>query len=61
MAAAQHRLRRRGRPAPASAILYAGAEGFLVLPFGRALFVPKPVGRTAHAADQTSRAITEVA
>ena len=32
------------RDLPRVAALYAGAEGFLVLPFGRALFVPASVG-----------------
>ena len=40
---------------PRVAALYAGAEGFLALPFGRSLFVPTPVGGVA-APDHAQRA-----
>ncbi len=45
---------------PRVAALYAGAEGFLVLPFGRALFVPTPVGGVP-APDQVADSAAHVA
>ncbi len=45
---------------PRVSALYAGAEGFLVLPFGRSLFVPAPVGGE-RAPDRTAPVAVEVA
>ena len=42
---------------PRVSALYAGAEGFLVLPFGRSLLVPTPIGiepRPDHPAGATT-------